>query len=316
VQPIKEVLKDCFLSEKLHDSLSIFIKLGQAFTLPFEKEEIFFKTYELISSVMDIDILEIALYDEEEGIYSPPFILLKGKRTDSHDNKYFHTQSSVSVPMFLGNQLKGVISVHSPKSYGYNTNDKEILQIIAIHLANALENASIYTKVYELSMKDDLTLVKNRRAFHQDLDRLMNQSQITGKSISLMMIDSDNLKQVNDLFGHHVGDAMIRSISQTLTTILNGSENVYRYAGDEFMVVIGNGNLEEVQKKAFQIQNYLREHPFKCEDKIIPITVSIGISCYPELSGNAFELQRTADKALYISKENGKNQVTIFNGAS
>jgi diguanylate cyclase (GGDEF)-like protein len=316
VQPIKEVLKDSFLSEKLHDSLSIFLKLGQAFTLPFNKEELFFKTYELISSLMDIEILDIALYDEEKDTYSPPFILLKGKRTDSQEIKYLHTQSSISVPVLLGNQLKGVMSVHNSTPFGFSANDKQLLQIVAAHLANALENASIYTKVYELSMKDDLTLAKNRRAFHQDLDRLMNQSQLTGDSISLMMIDSDNLKQVNDLFGHQVGDAMIRSISQTLMMILNGSDDIYRYAGDEFMVVIANGNLEEVQEKAYQVQNYLREHPFTCEDKIIPITVSIGISCYPELSGNAFELQRTADQALYISKENGKNQVTIFNEAS
>lgn len=326
--------------------LKVLHDLGQTFSYTFDKEQIYRKAYELVSSVMETDAFVIALYKEGDSEIHIPFSIDNGisydslylpfgegiisnviqtKRTvhiRSEDEAKKHayvqwgnpeqnTQTSIFVPMILNNQIKGVISAQNYQQFAYRSEHEELLRIIGIQVASAIEAATLYDNVYEISVKDDLTHLKNSRKFHLDLEEKTKVSQ-NASEWSLIMLDSDNLKKVNDQFGHHVGDKMIQYVSQVLQMHLEQKEDAYRYAGDEFMIISPEMNAERLKAKIELIQEYLREHPFQYQGHEIITTVSIGVAQYPMDTTNGDELKRLADMAMYKSKENGKDRLTFY----
>lgn len=329
--------------------LKVLHDLGQTFSYTFEKEKIYQKAYELVSSVMDTDAFVIALYNEGEKEIHVPFSIdngvcydpltlpfgegiiskvLKTKQTihiRSEDEAKEHsfvqwgnpnqnTQTNIFVPMILNNQIKGVISAQNYRQSAYRAEHEELLRIIGVQVASAIEAATLYDKIYEVSVKDDLTNIKNSRKFHMDLEN-KTRLNVCGKvisPISLIMLDSDNLKKVNDQYGHHVGDQLIQHISNVLEMHLEGGEEAYRYAGDEFMIISPVMDEELLLKKLQNIQTYLEQHPIHYLGHEITTTVSVGISQFPSDTKNGDELKRLADLAMYHSKKNGKNRVTLY----
>lgn len=345
---IKKVNKEVRSQHWMAEHLKVLHELGTTFSLAVEMEEIYEKAFELVSRVMNIDAFIIALYDEGDDEFLVPFCIddgeryevkkfplgpgviskvLKTKETyhlntdrDFHNHKSFkwgssveRTQSCIFVPMIINNQIKGVISAQNYTEFAYRTEHEELLKIIGIQVASAIETAKLYDKVYELSIKDDLTSLKNSRAFHNELDDYIAQcNQGENENVILMMLDSDNLKEVNDCFGHHQGDLLLENIGQALLSIKCENDEAYRYAGDEFMLLCPNSTVDQVRERAQQLQAHFRETPLYINGEAYNISVSIGIASYPEHATNAEQLKRHADDALYLSKENGKNMVSVY----
>ncbi|WP_126425499.1 sensor domain-containing diguanylate cyclase [Brevibacillus marinus] len=328
----------------LSEHLFVLHALGQTFTKTFDTLEICKKAFELVSQVMAADAFFIAIYDEEEQLIKIPFSIDNGviyEETtlvcgEEHISKVIATRETIHiksseemgvpairwgnperetrtcifVPILLGDQVKGVISAQSYQEYAYRQEHEELLKIIGFQVASAIETASLYEKLYRSSVYDEMTGIKNYRAFHQDLDKLIAEVG-AGGSVTLIMLDSDNLKQVNDLYGHHNGDLLIQKVAQALKHVLD-EEEAYRYAGDEFMILAPGLSLTGAEQKVRRIQGYLAAHPLVIDGLEIPITVSTGIAAYPEHAATADELKRVVDKALYHSKKQGKNCITIF----
>lgn len=328
--------------------LKVLHEFGQTFANTFNKEDIFQKTYEQISKVMDTDAFIIALYKEGDSHFEIPFCVDNGVRyaprqiplgqgiisrviekkqtihirseremNQNHQgyitwgNPQQNTQTCIFVPMILNNQIRGVLSVQNYREFAYGSQHEELLRILGIQVASAIETAVLYDRVYELSVKDDLTNLNNNRKFHMDLDKI-SSTATHDDPISLMMIDSDNLKEVNDRYGHHIGDMLIKHIAGAMLKNIDPKEKIYRYAGDEFMLISYQSDINSLEAKGRAIQEYLREHPLYIQgEKIVP-TVSIGIARYPYDTDSTSELKRLADKAMYISKHSGKNRMTIY----
>jgi diguanylate cyclase (GGDEF)-like protein len=330
----------------MSEHMKVLHELGQTFTKTFDKGEIYQKAFELVSRVMDADAFFIAFYNEGDPVVQVPFSVDNGVRYepstipfgegmvskvletrraihiadfDSSGQNYVHwgnpeqnTTSCIFVPMLLNNQIKGVISAQNYRAFAYRSEHEELLRIIGIQVTNAIETAQLYDKVYDMSIKDELTQIKNSRAFHSDLEIKIAEAG-EENLVTLIMLDSDNLKKVNDQFGHHMGDLLIQKLAEALQIHLSNGEEAYRYAGDEFMIIAPQLSVGEAEKKVGMIQQYLGNHPIEYQGEAISVCVSVGIASYPYHAESADELKRSADAALYESKNLGKNKVTVYN---
>ncbi|WP_134686352.1 sensor domain-containing diguanylate cyclase [Brevibacillus migulae] len=332
--------------QSISEHLKILHELGHVFTQSFDQEQICKKAHELCSRVMPTDAFFLSFYHEgdreiflpyswDNGVQYPPRYLEFGKGFISQvlqtkQTMHFKTQkdmdgpvivrwgnpeketsTAIFVPMLLGDKVKGVISAQSYREYAYDQEHEELLRIIGIQVANAMETAQLYKKLYQVSVTDELSGLKNYRAFHQDLEKMIAELQ-DHETITLVMLDSDHLKQVNDRYGHHMGDMMIRRIAETIEANLGIDEYGYRYAGDEFMIVSRNRKLDEMIAKVEKIQDDLALHPLCHESEEIPVSVSVGIAECPLHARTSDTLKRVADQALYESKNKGKNCYTVY----
>jgi diguanylate cyclase (GGDEF)-like protein len=330
----------------ISEHMKILHELGQTFTKTFDMERILWKAFELVSRVMPTDAFFIAFYNENDAEIHIPISIDNGvnygpdtlpfgqgiisqvittrktihKRTQLEftpeeyvrwGNPEHDTNTCIFVPLLLGNQVIGVISAQSYEEFAYKQEHEELLKIIGFQVASAIETARLYDKLYQVSIKDELTNIKNYRAFHQDLEEMLARGD---QPVTLIMLDSDHLKCVNDQYGHHLGDQLIQRIAEAMRANAVDGESVYRYAGDEFMMLAPRMSLAEAEQKAQNIREYLLKHPIVYEGVEIPMTVSVGIARYPDHADTADGLKRAADQALYLSKKQGKNRITIYHG--
>jgi len=163
-----------------------------------------------------------------------------------------------------------------------------------------------------LSDTDELTGLKNRRAFNSELSMEVKKSIRYSRPFTIMMLDADYLKQVNDKYGHGVGDKLIVSISQVITDSLRETDLLARYGGDEFVAMLPDTNDEKAIDVAERIRIAVENTSISADRASVSSTLSIGIACFPDDSDNIDEIRKKADKALYASKHNGRNNATSY----
>ncbi|MFC2057518.1 diguanylate cyclase [Campylobacterota bacterium] len=172
------------------------------------------------------------------------------------------------------------------------------------HIEEALE---------ELAIRDGLTGLYNHKFFYTSLEKEIARDDRYHNTVSLLLIDIDHFKNVNDTYGHRAGDTILRALSQRLMTRARNTDYVCRYGGEEIAVILIETNITEAQAIAEELRILIEKEPFLIEDgRYIPITVSIGVSAYSEEAKDASMMVSNADNALYSAKENGRNQVCIF----
>jgi diguanylate cyclase (GGDEF)-like protein/PAS domain S-box-containing protein len=160
---------------------------------------------------------------------------------------------------------------------------------------------------------DYLTGLPNRNYFYKKLKEQLNKDEHTNKHGTLILIDIDNFKSINDSFGHDYGDALIKIFSLLINSIMSEYGDLVRLGGDEFIIYIKEfTNIETINNICNRIINYL-EKPFEVMGKYMFITASMGITMFPEDSKYVNELLKYTDLAMYQSKGRGKNQYTFFN---
>jgi len=167
-------------------------------------------------------------------------------------------------------------------------------------------------KLKELALYDSLTKLPNRALFKIELNNEINRAMRYEHNIALLFLDLDGFKAVNDTYGHHIGDEVLIHVAKTITSRLRKNDTVSRLGGDEFTIILNDiGTAEKALELAQSIiDDIAKEVVLKHE--IIKVGASIGLSMYPKHSKDIDELIKYADKMMYISKENGKNQVTLY----
>jgi diguanylate cyclase (GGDEF)-like protein len=161
---------------------------------------------------------------------------------------------------------------------------------------------------------DDLTGLFNTRGFAIAADRLFGQSLRHGRPAAVLMIDSDDLKRVNDQHGHDAGNALLRQIASAIRAELRFTDVPARYGGDEFIVLLPETPSKGALDVAERIRNAVASTPLDTSGKSVTCTVSIGVACFPEDGRTLDALATRADRALYQAKQ-GKNQVARFSAA-
>jgi diguanylate cyclase (GGDEF)-like protein len=175
-------------------------------------------------------------------------------------------------------------------------------------------------RLHKMTQYDDLTALRSRRSLFADLDQLVNRSKaLPGPTeISVLMMDLDFFKRVNDGRGHLVGSHTIRDVGRIIRDVIGSAELAARYGGEEYMAYI----VDEA-KKGFDIAEMIRTsveaHPFQAStsdpSQVMHITISIGVACYPGDGSTALELVQRADQALYRAKLSGRNRTCIYDPA-
>jgi diguanylate cyclase (GGDEF)-like protein len=161
-----------------------------------------------------------------------------------------------------------------------------------------------------LSDTDELTGLKNRRAFKNELSNEVKKAIRYKRAFSILMLDADNLKKVNDQYGHAIGDKLLITLAQTIQDSLRGTDVLARYGGDEFVVLLTETNDVRAVEVAERIRTAVENTSFSAEGERVSSTLSIGVACYPDDSEDSTDIINKADQALYESKRKGRNRVT------
>lgn len=226
-------------------------------------------------------------------------------------NKY---ENMVASLITYNNDIKGTITLLTKNRTDSDTlkNNSTLIRMIYKVASSALNNIEMYEKVEELSNIDGLTGLYNRRFFQINIDRMVMEASRTNSSLSIIMLDIDHFKKVNDSHGHKAGDDVIRFLARTIKNNIRKVDIAARYGGEEFIVLLHNTNIEGAARLAEKIRILVKDATINADGSSLNITSSFGISSYPSLSMGSGQLVKDADTALYYSKENGRNKVTIY----
>ena len=183
------------------------------------------------------------------------------------------------------------------------------LERSASYAALALRNAWLLEQVQRLAATDGLTKIANRRTFESTLEREVARATRSAEHLSLVMIDIDHFKQLNDQHGHQAGDEVLRNVAAALSCECRDFDTPARYGGEEFAVVLPGCGPEEAHLIAERLRRAVAAAPSS-----VPITASAGVATYPAHAGDADTLVRAADDALYESKRGGRDRTTVSAG--
>jgi diguanylate cyclase len=176
----------------------------------------------------------------------------------------------------------------------------------------AQENEITKEKIRQLSRTDQLTGLWNMKMLLIFMQREYQRTLTRAGKFSVLMIDADSLKAVNDALGHHAGTMLIVSISETMRAELREEDMLARFGGDEFIAFLPETGCQDALKVAERLRSRIATTPLIYEAHSIEITVSCGIACFPDHGEDLMEVMKMADRALYRSKDAGKNQCTVF----
>ncbi len=218
--------------------------------------------------------------------------------------------SELILPLRVRGGVKGVLFLGSEKINAFSDEDRSVLKAASDIAAIGIENISLYEKLEELAITDDLTGLYNRRFFYRRLSEEIARAQRQGIKLVLMILDLDNFKLYNDTFGHLAGDRLLRLFGQLLSrNIRKGMDYAFRYGGDEFIVLLTAVSVNQAVKIAQRILNEFEMYEYEI------VGLSIGIAEYkPGMTEE--NLIFAADAALYEAKKRGKGRIVVYEGSS
>ncbi|MGC2697988.1 MAG: diguanylate cyclase [Candidatus Angelobacter sp.] len=220
---------------------------------------------------------------------------------------FAETQSEMCVPLIIFGEKLGVLALDSAHKNVFDTEDIQPLESVADICAAAIQNAHNFDRMKQLAYVDGLTGIHNRRYFEMRIvEELERASRFQGR-MSVIMVDIDHFKRMNDEFGHLLGDEMLRAVSSILRQQLRKMDMVCRYGGDEFAIVVPETSGESAMRVAEKLRRQVETHYFPGVPR--PVTISCGVSDYPAHGVTRDEVVAAADSALYLAKQAGRNRV-------
>jgi diguanylate cyclase (GGDEF)-like protein len=209
----------------------------------------------------------------------------------------------LGVPLVSGRVCMGVLSVLR-STEPFTEADEQLLTLVAAICAPYLEIA----RLSRLSQVDPLTGALNRRGMEASYEERLADNEATAGELSLMMVDIDHFKAINDTHGHAVGDEVLRHVARVLSGVLRISDAIVRYGGEEFILLFPDVGLGRALRIADRARQAVAENPTPIDDVKVDITVSIGVAERHPAEPLA-ALVRRADTALYEAKQTGRNRV-------
>ena len=222
------------------------------------------------------------------------------------------TTSMICMPILVKDKVRGIIYIDLKHISTFSNKHEYFLNILAHEISIAIERAMAYEKIKILTIKDDLTGIYNRRKFDQDLNEEINKAMRYGRNLSLLMVDIDNFKSINDKYGHQIGDSILEELGAYFFKNMRNTDKVYRYGGEEFAIVCSETDRNNAIIFAERIRRVISEKKFESMKNIDPegnITISVGVSSFPFNAEKFDPLIKYADDALYKAKSQGRNKV-------
>lgn len=223
----------------------------------------------------------------------------------------FRTKSVLCVPLKSREKVVGVVEViNKVGGENFDQDDLNIFETMVEHATIALQNASLYQQIEHIAIIDDLTKLYNTRFCNQYLDNLFLRTKLDSNSISLIFLDIDRFKLVNDNFGHLVGSETLRAVGERIKKSVRKDDVCVRFGGDEYIVILSRTTKKAAMVIAESIRQEISKNSFPTPDnQTFNLTVTVGVASFPEDAGNKEELIGLADRAMYEGKDSGRDRV-------
>lgn len=224
------------------------------------------------------------------------------------DHALPNAKNLIITPLSAEGRSVGVLIIEHAERNGSRVERRVVSMVerFASHVALALRNAWLLEQVQTMATTDGLTGIANRRNFDTALERELARAARNGDEVTLVMLDLDHFKQLNDTHGHQIGDEVLRQVADVLAADCRDFDTAARYGGEEFAVVLPGCTADEAGAAAERLRAIVRQAP-----TFVPITASVGVATFPVHAPDAVSLVKAADEALYESKRAGRNRVTI-----
>ncbi|MEO5763513.1 MAG: sensor domain-containing diguanylate cyclase [Vicinamibacteria bacterium] len=213
-------------------------------------------------------------------------------------------------PLRFRNRLQGALVAVGERS-AFDASVGRVISLISNQAAAAIDLIELLEANRHLALHDGLTGLLNRRAFDESLERAVSQASRAGQPLSLLMIDLDHFKKLNDTYGHSVGDAALQSAAAEIRLQVRGGDLAARYGGEEFAVILPDTDGPAAFRMAERLRKSLSNRVVKAGDEQIKVTASCGVSALDLGYTTPESLIHSADEALYASKETGRNRTSL-----
>jgi diguanylate cyclase (GGDEF)-like protein/PAS domain S-box-containing protein len=221
-------------------------------------------------------------------------------------------RSYLGAPIIIDEVVVGFLSLHSGEVGYFRAEHAERLTTFANQAAVAIQKARLFEDLNRLAVTDSLTGLWNRRHFFTRAEQEFLQASGSSAPLSLLILDVDHFKQVNDTYGHVAGDQILTELAKICLRSLRKSDLLARYGGEEFVFLLPNTCLEEALIVADRLRNTIAQNPFETSAGPIHLTVSIGMARLQEPIERVEQLLDQADQALYQAKQAGRNQIQVY----
>ncbi len=228
-----------------------------------------------------------------------------------------HARNMMCVPLTMQGQVEGALCLlNKHDRQAFTQEEINTVSTLAVHVGVAIDNARFLEKKEQQAVTDSLTGLYNHMEFQKHLAEELERSHRYGSEFSLLMLDLDHFKMVNDAYGHQVGDSILKEMAHNLRTQLRSVDKVFRYGGEEFAVILP----ETGQGGAKVIAEELRRRIAACSYNVgagqaLKITVSIGSASFPQDAEQREDLIGAADQALFSAKRAGRNRIVVYSEA-
>jgi diguanylate cyclase (GGDEF)-like protein/putative nucleotidyltransferase with HDIG domain len=212
-------------------------------------------------------------------------------------------RSAMTSPLMSGGHVIGLLAVYATAADAYGDDHRRLLERVSQQAASVTANALVFEQLHEASLTDALTGLGNRRALHQALHAFLPRAERDHARASVLVLDVNELKHLNDTYGHDVGDRALRHVGSLLGALRRGTDLCVRYGGDEFVAVLWNCGAADAEARRAELQRTIDEATFLVRAGVsAPLSVSAGAATFPDDGLSADALLTVADQRMYVDK--------------
>jgi len=227
----------------------------------------------------------------------------------------YGTNNCVISPLICQDRVVGVLNLADKKNNeSFSGDDIALIELFSQLVGASIGNVKLFEKIQKQATMDGLTGLANHKTFYEILEKELWRSRRYGGNISLIMIDIDNLKKINDVYGHRAGDKVIREISRKTKGCIRQIDTAARYGGDEFAVILPNTSLADAVVVAERMVSTVSSSSITWQKEKIALSISVGVGQY-SADNTPEDITSHSDEALYAAKKAGKNTVRIFHAS-
>lgn len=329
------------------EEMSTLNRVAATLTAGLEIDQVLLALFDECRRALPIDVFSVALYDAEAGMIEMPLYYNAGAFQDITPRNIHEepgltgevirlrrtlylpdtldpetagqhsiirlggrpARSYVGVPLMLLAQVVGVISMQSFEPHAYTPEQVRLLEMIATHAAIAVQNARLYDQMKRMAITDAVTGLFSRRHFTDCGRTEVERARRYRRQLSVLMVDIDRFKRVNDTYGHNAGDQVLQAAAQNCRQALRVTDIVGRWGGEEFAILLPEADRDGAGLIAERIRRIMSESDIVLPDGPIRVTVSIGVATLSDECNTLESLIDQADRAMYMAKDAGRNKV-------
>lgn len=264
---------------------------------------------ELVLSLQESQVMQEAL-SQGRYILEPDFTksrYFRGKRNPLFRNNFF-----VCIPLMIENQIIGVINLNDNEKGSFSVNDLDYVLNVMEFVSLSVSNALLYEKTQLLSVTDGLTMLNNHQQMQKILKSEFERSRRYASPLSVVMMDVDHFKEINDTHGHQAGDEILVELAGVISRICRANDSAARYGGEEFLLILPETHLQGAELIAERIRKEIAGQTFASNGDRFRVTISCGVAELDLASmKSAADLIHVVDRAMYRAKRQGRNRTCL-----